>query len=224
MHARLHYGTGINAVEDERVPPVQQDNGTGKSLPVTKIENESTNTILKPKVKIDQDQDGDVRMNAQTFDTEEGKEYFSCDFKGCCFKAKTIKGLKDHKESHKAKGPSKTWACRWCNYTTTASQYLLTLHVNSVHLNFKPYKCDFCDFTGSAKRTITYHVERKHKRKGFKHRCNQCDFTAQGWFEMQFLTIKYKILSMEVMSMSSALLYPLSFFGCLFSVTALLCY
>ena len=149
-----------------------------------------------PVMKIE---DSDVRMNAQNFEVEEEKEYFSCDFNGCCFKAVTIKGLKDHKEScHKAKGPSKTWACRWCNYVTTSSQYLLTLHVNSVHLNFKPYKCDSCDFTGPTKRAITYHVERKHKRKGFKHRCDQCDFTAQGWVQMQFLTTKYKILNMEV--------------------------
>ena len=237
MHPRLHYGTRNSAVEDERVPPVLQDNGTGEVLPVTKIENESKNAVPKPRdpneevftyssieearahglslgssfkgktskmdtnwrysckelncpakwsivekkytygssffLRINQHHTHlpDVKTDQYgVFGKNTIEDYFSCDFNWCSFKTKTTKGLKDHKESHKAKGPSKTWACRWCDYTTTASQYILTLHVNSVHLNFKPHKCDFCDFAGLSKTAVTYHMERKHKKEGFKPR------------------------------------------------------
>ena len=139
------------------------------------------NHLHLPDVKTE---DGDVRMQTQKVDVDEVKEYFSCEFDGCSFKAKTIKGLKDHKESHKAKGPSKTLVCRWCNYTTTSGQYHLTLHVNSAHLNFKPFKCDFCAFAGTTKRAVAQHVERRHFSKqggkGFKHQCDKCGFNAQG--------------------------------------------
>ena len=108
----------------------------------------------------------------------ETKDYFSCDFNGCTFKTKIIKGLKYHKKSHKAEGALKTFICKWCDYSTTSGQYHLTLHVNSVHLNFKGFKCDFCGFYGPTNNAVTQHMEKNHKDEGFLYRCNQCTFTA----------------------------------------------
>ena len=52
-----------------------------------------------PEVKVEYGEDGDILVAApQNPDTA---EYFTCDINGCSFKAKTIKSLKGHKETHK---------------------------------------------------------------------------------------------------------------------------
>ena len=144
-----------------------------------------------PEVKVEYGADGDILVSPPNPDTA---EYFTCDINGCTFKAKTIKSLKGHKEAHKGGGhkvkvkqpgspgppPKRVLACKWCDWTTTSQQFQLTAHVNSAHLMYKPYKCDQCDFAGTSKNAVQFHVERKHSGRSFKHKCEECGYTAQG--------------------------------------------
>ena len=158
-------------------------------------------------VKDEHIQDGDVLVKV-----EEGQEYFSCNFSGCSFKAKSIRALKGHRDIHKEKETNKAWVCRWCDYTTTASQYKLTQHVNSVHLNFKPFKCDLCDYAAMTRKEVTYHVQRYHKKENFnKHQCDQCGYSAQErGDQIQFLTYTFFCLIKKLRYRCVSILYTVS--------------
>ena len=119
-------------------------------------------------------------------------KHFSCDVKGCDFKADTIKCLKDHKhKDHKVTQDQKTrnFKCRWCDHSTVCQTYL-TNHVNAVHLSFKPYKCDQCTYSNSTAMGLKDHVQKKHGegKERSRKQCDQCEFTYQGCCHMDLLS------------------------------------
>ena len=152
MHPRLHYGTRSSAVEDERVPPVLQDNGTGEVLPVTKIKNESKNAVPKPR---------DPNEEVFTYSSIEEARAHGLSL-GSSFKAKTSKMDTNWRYSCKELNCPAKWSIMEKKYTDRSSSFFLRINQHHTHLP---------------------DVKTDHNQDGvlgFKHRCDQCDFTAQG--------------------------------------------
>ena len=63
--------------------------------------------------------------------------------------------------------------CEFCD-KTLSGKYRLKIHINSVHLNLKPFSCKECDMSFSQKFNLKRHILSVHERsKPFA--CTDCD-------------------------------------------------
>ena len=87
---------------------------------------------------------------------------------------------------------NRKFKCKWCDHMTVCQTYL-TNHVNAIHLNFKPYKCDQCDYANSAAQGLRDHIQKKHgsgeEGSVKKYGCDQCDFTTKESNFMDFICV-----------------------------------
>ena len=70
---------------------------------------------------------------------------------------------------------SNSFTCPTCEKIFKHKQ-LLKVHIQTVHLRIKPYKCNQCDFTSARKSHLTTHKFNHTGEKPFK--CSQCDFAS----------------------------------------------
>lgn len=65
--------------------------------------------------------------------------------------------------------PNKKGVLKHCSYCDYKSIYRnnLKFHILT-HFGLKPYSCEYCSFTSSTKKTVSKHIEQKHRNKPIK--------------------------------------------------------
>ena len=91
----------------------------------------------------------------------------------CIFTCKSINTLEKHKI--RFHGP-KMFECQQCDYASH-SQPRLTVHINSVHANYRPYICPHCSYQTSQNGNLQKHIRRRHT-KDRPFACNICNYSS----------------------------------------------
>lgn len=87
-------------------------------------------------------------------------------------------GLWEHERNHSV--DKKKFQCEICNtYISRATQ--LECHMNSKHLNIKPYKCQACTKAFVTMQTLKRHQKECKGAQPFERKCTVCDKVFQTY-------------------------------------------
>ena len=65
-----------------------------------------------------------------------------------------------------------------CEFVTD-SDYKLKQHINGIHLQLRPFKCEICQAAFKRKYHLTVHHQGSHSSgEAKKHKCDKCDFAT----------------------------------------------
>ena len=64
-----------------------------------------------------------------------------------------------------------------------SSKYTLQNHVNIVHLQLKPYKCQYCDYSSGNGKNVTLHENAVHLK--IRYKCEHCEssYSQKCWLK-----------------------------------------
>ena len=106
---------------------------------------------------------------------EQNRERHTCHQPGCDYSSLFKHEVKRHyKRSHLKQ--YKTFPCSFCPKSLN-SNTMLKEHINGVHLNLRPYKCDSCEFATAYSTTLREHKKVAHGNQ--RYDCPHCNHSAR---------------------------------------------
>lgn len=99
---------------------------------------------------------------------------FNCTI--CGLNLKSEQNLKTHLMKNHEKDEVRSYLCKECPVAFKRADHLKT-HVTYKHKKERPYRCDSCSYTSSARKDMNCHMKTHIKQENFS--CRLCNFTAK---------------------------------------------
>ncbi len=112
-------------------------------------------------------------INVHTSRTSRTSRTIICDYEECKAAFPSVSHLKQHK---KIVHNGEKFPCDHC-LRSYSSPHVLRLHINSVHLDIRPFQCTICDYR-TIRRSQLLHVERQHIKSEDRKTvaCDLCNY------------------------------------------------